>query len=100
MVIIAQLLAHLAHLARIGLTDAESDRFVKDLNALLGYFKELDAVDVTGIEPMIGAADLRNVLRTDSVSFSNEADSVDEEGHIITAFPDTHAGYLKVPKIL
>lgn len=100
MLITAELLAHLAHLARLRLTDAESARFVKDLNALLGYFKELDAVDVAGVEPMIGAADLRNVLRTDSVSFSSEADSVDEEGHIIAAFPDTDGGYLKVPKIL
>ncbi len=100
MVITGKLLAHLAHLARIELTDGESARFVKDLNAVFGHFKELDTVDVTGVEPMIAGAGIKNVFRTDAVSLSGKAETVDEEGHIIGAFPESDGGRLKVQKIL
>ncbi len=43
---------------------------------------------------------LTNIMRTDRVSLSGEAESVDEEGHIVRAFPDSHEGHLKVQKIL
>ena len=100
MLITKKLIDHLAHLARIELTDGESKGFIKDLNAIFNHFKELDAIDVHGIEPMIGGAGVKNVFRTDAVSLSGKAETVDEEGYIIGAFPDTHEGYLKVPKIL
>ncbi len=100
MLITKKLLDHLAHLSRIELTDDESKRFVKDLNAIFKYFKELDAVKVEGVEPMIGAVALKNIFRADTICCTDEAESVDEEGHIITAFPDVHDGHLKVPKIV
>jgi aspartyl-tRNA(Asn)/glutamyl-tRNA(Gln) amidotransferase subunit C len=100
MLITKKLLDHLAHLSRIELADDESVRFVKDLNAIFSYFKELDAVDTAGIEPMIGGAGLKNIFRTDAVSLLGKAETVDEEGHIISAFPESCEGRLKVPKIL
>lgn len=100
MLVTKKLLEHLAHLSRLRLTEDESVRFVKDLNAIFKHFKELDAVDVSGVEPMIAGAGLKNILRTDAVSLSGKAETVDEEGHIIGAFPDAHDGHLKVPKIL
>ena len=75
-------------------------RFVKDLNAIFKHFKDLEAVDVTNVEPMIGGAGIKNIFRTDAVSLSAKAETVDEEGHIISAFPESHNGHLKVPKIL
>lgn len=100
MLITKKLIDHLAGLSRIELTDSESARFVKDLNAIFKHFKELDAVDVAGVEPMIGGAGLKNVFRTDTVSLSGEGETVDIEGHIIGAFPESHDGRLKVQKIL
>ena len=100
MLITNKLLDHLAILSRIELTDGESNGFVKDLNAIFNYFKELDTVDVSGVEPMIGPVGLTNIFRADTVDISGKAESVDEEGHIISAFPDAHDGHLKVPKIL
>ena len=70
------------------------------MNAIFEHFKELDAVDVTGVEPMISIAGAKNIFRTDAVSFSSKAATVDEEGHIISAFPESHGGRLKVQKIL
>ena len=100
MLITKKLLDHLASLSRIELTEGESARFVKDLNAVFDHFKELDAVDVTGVEPMISIAGAKNIFRTDAVSLSSKAATVDEEGHIINAFPESHGGRLKVQKIL
>ena len=100
MVITKKLLDHLASLARLALTDDESAGFVKDLNAVFRHFKELEAVEVTGVEPMIGGAGLKSVLRTDTVSISGKAETVDVEGRIIGAFPESREGRLKVQKIL
>lgn len=102
MLITKKLLAHLAHLARLNLTDEESARFSKDLNAIIRHFKDLEgAVGINEALKMIGGGmELKNITRTDRVSISREAESVDEEGHIVRAFPDSHEGYLKVQKIL
>lgn len=102
MLITKKLLAHLAHLARLELTEDESKRFSKDLNAIVRHFKDLDGVlHADAALPMIGGGmGLKNITRTDRVSISREAESVDEEGHIARAFPDSHEGHLKVQKIL
>ncbi len=100
MLITKKLIDHLARLSRIELTADESKRFIKDLNGIFKHFKELDTLDVKGVNPMIGGAGLKNIFRTDAVSLSGKAETVDEEGYIIDAFPETHDGYLKVPKIL
>lgn len=93
-------LKHLAELARIKLTAKESDAFLKDIKKILHYFKELEKVDTDKIEPMSGGTSLINVLREDRVDFSQKAQSVDDAGRIIEAFPESDKGYLKVPKVL
>ena len=102
MLITKKLLAHLAHLARLELTEDETTRFSKDLTAIVRHFKDLDSVSgADAAVPMIGGGmRLTNIMRTDRVSLSGEAESVDEEGHIVRAFPDSHEGHLKVQKIL
>ena len=42
----------IAHLARIAVTDAEVPHLQEELNSILAFVEELNAVDVTGIEPM------------------------------------------------
>ena len=102
MLITKKLLAHLAHLARLQLTDDESARFTKDLNAVVRHFKDLDSVAGLDAAPLMigGGIELKNITRTDRISLEGEAESVDEEGHIVRAFPDSHGGHLKVQKIL
>ena len=70
------------------------------MNAIFKHFKDLEFVDVTGIDPMIAGAGLKNIFRTDTVSLAGKAATVDEEGHIIGAFPESQGGRLKVRKIL
>ena len=43
--------AHLARLARLALTDTELDSFAGQLDAILTHVSQIQAVDVTGVEP-------------------------------------------------
>jgi len=60
-------LAHVAHLARLHLTDAEMAQFAAQLKDILGYVAKLNELDVTGVEPTAHATPLTNVLRADEV---------------------------------
>ena len=60
---------HVAHLARLQLSAAEEEKLAAQLSQVLGYIESLQAVDVTGIEPLAFAGDPsareRDVLRED-----------------------------------
>ena len=56
---------YVANLARIDLTDDERERFADQLGGILGYFEQLNKVDVSGVEPMAHAFQVENVLRED-----------------------------------
>lgn len=95
-----KLLNHLADLARIELTAAESKKLLKDLEKILDYFDELKSVNTEQTTPMTGGAVLKNVFREDEIDFDKRAAGVNHEGRAIDAFPEMERGYLKVPKIL
>lgn len=59
--------AHLAHLARIDLTDAELDRLTPELSVILESVAKVSAVATDDIEPMSHAIPLSNVFRADEV---------------------------------
>ena len=43
--------AHLARLARLALTDDELDSYAGQLDAILEHVSQIQAVDVTGVDP-------------------------------------------------
>lgn len=98
-VINKRLLKHLAELARLELNTKESAKFIKDFSKIIDYFKELEKVNTDKIEPLIGGATSKNILREDEVDLDRRVQSVDSAGHIIKAFPESEHGYLKVPKV-
>jgi aspartyl-tRNA(Asn)/glutamyl-tRNA(Gln) amidotransferase subunit C len=63
--------ARLAKLARLALTDSELMSFAGQIDAILGYVGQIQAVDVTGVaateNPVKGKADV-NVTRLDEVA--------------------------------
>ena len=65
---------YVAHLARLGLTAEEEQKFGAQLDQVLGYIEKLKAVDVSHVEPTAHAVPLVNVTRPDEVrpSLSNE----------------------------
>jgi aspartyl-tRNA(Asn)/glutamyl-tRNA(Gln) amidotransferase subunit C len=56
---------HIARLARLGLTDADVDKFTTQLSEILDYFERLKAVDTAGVPPTAYPLDLHNIMRDD-----------------------------------
>ena len=85
---------HIAGLARIGLNEKDIAKFAKDLSAVLDWVKELQAVDVKGVEPMAHITGMENVTREDRArNFGNKE-------KIVELFPDKKDGFGKVKSIL
>jgi len=56
---------HVAHLARLELDDAEIMSLQGELNALLGHFADIQAVDSSGVIPTSHAVTIQNVWSED-----------------------------------
>jgi aspartyl-tRNA(Asn)/glutamyl-tRNA(Gln) amidotransferase subunit C len=56
---------HVATLARLGLTDAEQDRLLGELEAILGHIARLQNVDTSALAETAQVGDLVNVMRVD-----------------------------------
>jgi aspartyl-tRNA(Asn)/glutamyl-tRNA(Gln) amidotransferase subunit C len=58
---------YVAHLARLGLTPEEQQKFGAQLGQVLGYIEKLSEVDVSQVEPTAHAVPMVNVTRPDVV---------------------------------
>jgi len=67
---------HIALLARLGLTEAEVNRFSEQLSNLLESFEVLQQVDTTGIPPTAQSIALQNVVHSDEAQASLSQDQV------------------------
>lgn len=56
-----------AKLSRLALSEKEIETYTEQLGKILHYVETLNAVDTSGIEPMITAAPSDNVFRPDEV---------------------------------
>ncbi len=83
-----------AHLARISITEAEADKMTGELNAILGFVEQLDAVDVDGVEPMTSVVDVTMRKRKDGVTDGGYPEKV------IANAPDSDDNFFVVPKVV
>jgi len=58
---------HVAWLARLGLTDAEVEKFTRQLDVILEHAGKISSLDLAQIPPTLHAIPLKNVLREDRV---------------------------------
>lgn len=84
---------HVAKLARLNLTQAETTQFTDQLDRILGYMEQLNEVDTTGIEPMSHPISLVNVLREDEVIHNLDRQT------LMANAPVKEGAFFKVPKI-
>ena len=85
---------HLAHLARIALSDAEIDATRSKLNGIFGLIEQMQAVDTAGVEPMSHPQELATRLREDVVTDENRREAFQQVA------PQTEAGLYLVPKVI
>ena len=86
--------AKLAKLARLALSDDELDSFAGQLDSILAYVGQIQAVDVTGVKPTGNPLSDVNVTRADVVAHSlTQAEALAEA-------PAAEDGRFAVPQIL
>ena len=85
---------HVAHLARLGLTEAELDRLEGQLNGILDRYAKLAELDTEHIPPTAQTIELENILREDVVRPSLPQDAV------LGNAPAHVGGSILVPPIL
>ena len=86
--------AHLARLARLSLTDSELDSFAGQLDAILGHVSQIQAVDVTDVEPPDNPLKSVNITRPDAVEPCLTQDQA------LAQAPKAVDGRFAVPRIL
>jgi aspartyl-tRNA(Asn)/glutamyl-tRNA(Gln) amidotransferase subunit C len=84
----------IARLARIELSAAECETTRTQLNGILGFIEQLQAVDTTGIEPMAHAVDVVQRLRPDVVTETDRREAFQ------AVAPDVEAGLYLVPRVI
>jgi len=87
---------HVAKLAKLTLTEAEIEKFRKQLSEIISYISQLSEVDTRAVEPTSQTTGLTNVYRPDEVK--SEKSLGQEEA--LSGTDQTHNGYFKVKAIL
>jgi aspartyl-tRNA(Asn)/glutamyl-tRNA(Gln) amidotransferase subunit C len=90
-----------AELANLELSEVESVRMQRDLNAILGYVAQLNELDTSAVTPMaqvsevLGSGqDSRAALREDRV-----VPSLDRQ-RVMSCAPESDGVFFKVPKVI
>lgn len=85
---------HVAHLARLAVSEEEVEVMTKQLGDIIHYAELLNELDTTGVEPTTHVLDLKNVMRKDE-----PRKWITREDALKNA-PDHQGGQFKVPAIL
>ena len=83
-----------ARLARIAIDAAEADEVLEQLGRIFVMIEEMQAVDVSNVEPMSHAQDVSLRLREDAVT------EVDQHELFQSIAPRVEAGLYLVPKVI
>ena len=67
MQITKDLTAHIAKLARIRLSDSETEKFTRQLGEIVEFVEKLNSLDTAGVPETNQVNGMRNVLREDEV---------------------------------
>lgn len=85
---------HVAHLARLAVTDEEVHLFTGQLDAIITFAEQLNELDTSNVKPTSHVLNMTNVLRKDE-----SAPGLDREDVLKNA-PDHQDGQIRVPSII
>ncbi len=84
----------IANLARIHVEDSELATLQSELNGILGWIEQLNEVNVDGIEPLTGAAQMALKMREDAVTDGGY------QAKILANAPERAGDFFVVPKVV
>jgi aspartyl-tRNA(Asn)/glutamyl-tRNA(Gln) amidotransferase subunit C len=85
---------HIAHLARLSLSDNEKEVFAGQLESVLSYMDKLNELDTSGVEPTSHVLDISNITREDALR-----PCLDRKDALSNA-PEKTEKFYRVPKII
>lgn len=85
---------HVAHLARLAITEEEAEKFAVQLAAITDFAEQLKELDTTNVVPTTHVLPLVNVLRKDEA-----IKGLDRETMMLNV-KEQEAGQVKVPSIM
>ena len=85
---------YVARLARLEISDKETEKFTIQLNDILGYIDKLNELNTDGVEPMTHAIAVTNSFRDDKI-----INSIGTENALVNA-PDGRGEFFRVPKVI
>lgn len=86
--------AKVARLARLDIDDAQVEHFTEQLGKVMGHFSDIDALDLSPVEPMTQPYPLVNVMREDV-----ELPTLDTD-EVLAAAPAAEERRFRVPPII
>ena len=84
----------IAHLARLGLDEAEVPQTTQTLNNILGLIDAMQAVDTQGVQPLAHPLEAVQRLRADAVTETNQREAYQ------AIAPAVENGLYLVPKVI
>jgi aspartyl-tRNA(Asn)/glutamyl-tRNA(Gln) amidotransferase subunit C len=84
----------ISKLARISVTNDETDRLEKDLNSILKFVEQLKELNTDKVEPISSVSDQDLTMNKDEVKKINEKDD------ILKNAPEKNSNYFVVPKVI
>ena len=84
----------IAHLARLGIDEADVPDYARELSNILGLVEQMSAVDTEGVSPMAHPLDAHQRLREDVVTEQNQRD------HLQANAPQVDDGLFLVPQVI
>jgi aspartyl-tRNA(Asn)/glutamyl-tRNA(Gln) amidotransferase subunit C len=85
---------HVAHLARLAITEEEAEMFQKQLDAIITFAEQLNELDTDQVEPTSHVLHMKNVMREDKPAKGLPIEEV------LKNAPDQKDGQIRVPAIL
>lgn len=84
----------ISKLARISVTNEETDRLEKDLNSILKFVEQLKELNTDKIAPIASVSDQSLTMNKDEIK------KINEKEEILKNAPEKNSNYYIVPKVI